>query len=569
MAPEQTGGRIIDTRADIYALGAVLYTLIAGRPPIDTTGEPIEVLRRIKESTPSPVSKSRPAGSEPLPRPFLHDLDCILTKALEKDPAQRYQTVAAFSEDLRRLLRRDPILAHPPTFRYRAARFAQRHRALVVTISVIVLAAILGIGGLTAGLVEAKRQRREASNQSQSQLEINKFLTDDLLAAASPDKEGHDITALDLLHRAAARVEHRFETRPLVAASIHNTLGFTFAQLGSFPDAEKHLNIALALRRANAGPDAPDTIRTEVAIASLLARRERYDQAEPALRAAINRARLILGPDDIAVYNALNDLGTCLSTLGRAKEAVGVLQEAITGSARLLGDRDPFVLEATSNLAQAYDMDGDAEHSLKLHLDALRLAESIPDPPRMILIGLNNNIGATYQGMNRDREAAPYLRKAAELAAKWLNEDNPDRWILQGNLASLEAELGNPAEGARLYEEVIAARTRIMGPDSHDTMSARYGYWNCIWIGKHFDQAADGYKAMLPEISRALGDSYWLTIQTRSSLAKALYDGGHFAQALPYAEEAAAQFLAAHGPDHPRTKNTTLLLNDIKKKLSK
>jgi eukaryotic-like serine/threonine-protein kinase len=569
MAPEQTGGRSIDTRADIYALGAVLYDLITGRPPIDTTGGPLEVFRRIKESMPAPASRVLQGMENPesVSRAFLADLDCILDKSLEKDPLRRYQTVGAFSEDLRRLLRRVPILAHPPTLSYRASRFIQRNRLLVSAAAVVILTAGLGVGGLAIGLFEATRQRREAGNQTDAQREINRFLTDDILAAASPDKEGHEITALDLLERASARIQSRFPDRPLIAAAIHHTIGVAFSQLGSFDNADRHLATAVSLRRAHAGPNAPDTVRSEIAAASLLARREIYDRAEPDLRTAIDRARLILGADDPALYSALNDLGTALFTLGRGKEAVGVLQESLAGAIRLLGEKDAFVLEVTSNLAQAYDMAGDPDRSLAMHLDALRVAESIPDPPRMIMLGLNNNIGATYQGMNRDREAAPYLRRASELGAKWLREDNPDRWTLQGNLASLEAELGNPELGAKLYEEVIAARIRLMGADSHDTMSARYGYWNCLWIGKRFDEAAAGYKALLPDVARARGETNWLTIQTRSSLARALNDGGHPEDALPYAEQAASQFLSLNGADHPRTKNAQGLLADIRRKL--
>lgn len=578
MAPEQTGGRSIDTRADIYALGAVLYQLIAGRPPIDTTGDAMEVLRRIKEQVPLPISRAlhqsraasnRHSAPDALPRPFLHDLNLIVAKSLEKDPARRYATVAAFAEDLRRLLRREPILAHPPSFRYRAARFAQRHRALVAASTVILLAAILGIGGLAYGLIEANRQRREAYNQTDAQREINKFLTDDILSAASPDKEGHKIEALDLVKRASSRIGNRFQGRPLIAAAIHHTLGVTFGQLGAFADAQRHIDTAVSLRRQHAGPDAPDTVRSEVQAASLLVRREDYDKAVPALRSCIDRARLILGADDIALYSALNDLGISLATLGRGKEAVAVLQDALAGAVRLLGDHDAFVLEATSNLAQAFDMAGDPERSLKMHLDALRVADSIPDPPRMILIGLNNNIGATYQGLNRDREAVPYLRRAAELASKWFVEDDPNRWTLQGNLASLEAEVGDPLVAAKLFEDVIQARTRILGPDSHDTMSARFGYWNALWIAKKFDDAASGYAALLPECARALGDKHWLTIQTRASLARTLHDGGRTEEALPYAQQAAAEFLALYGPDHPRTRTSTMMLADIEKKLAR
>jgi len=177
MAPEQTGGRPIDTRADIYALGAVLYTLIAGRPPIDTTGEPIEILRRIKEMIPAPVSRVRrdtlqkrapsPSDtipSEPLSGAFLHDLDLILAKSLEKDPARRYET----SRHSQRTFDAPPSRTRPrapPTLRYRTARLVQRNRGLAAAVSIIVLAASIGIGGLGFGLFEANRQKREATNQ--------------------------------------------------------------------------------------------------------------------------------------------------------------------------------------------------------------------------------------------------------------------------------------------------------------------------------------------------------------------------------------------------------------------
>jgi non-specific serine/threonine protein kinase/serine/threonine-protein kinase len=575
MAPEQTGGRATDTRADVYALGAVLYSLVAGRPPIDASGEPVELLARIRDQVPPAASRVRAAMNhqasvprEALPRSFWHDLDLILGKTLEKDPARRYETVAAFAEDLRRLLRREAIGAHPPTFRYRASRFAQRHRALVATVSVVSAAAVLGIGGLTAGLIEAHRQRAEAKVQSESQQEVITFLREDLLGAASPTREGEKITAADLLRQASERVGAKFENRPLVAAAIHFTLGSAFADIGEFGPAERHLDISLELRRKHAGADAPDTVRSEVAKASFLARSERYEQAEPALRAAVERARAILGVDDRAFCAALTDLGGVVFSIGRGKEAIGILQEALTVAIRVHGDRSPRVLETTSNLAQAYDMAGDSAKSLELLLESLRIAEGMASVPRLTLIGLNNNIGATYQGLNRDQEAAPYLRRASDLAAEWFRDDNPDRWVLQGNLASLEAELGNADRGVELYTAVIQNLARIMGPESRPVMSARHMRANALWIGRKFDDAAREFSTLLPEIARALGEEDWLTIQTRSSLARTLFDAGKFTEALPFAEQAAREFHDTLGEAHPRTRNTKILLEDIRKRLT-
>jgi tetratricopeptide (TPR) repeat protein len=584
MAPEQAGGagsQSIDTRADVYALGAVLYELTCGRPPNDVkAGDPLEALRRIREVVPPPASSVLHRGDrgergedhqEDLardlrgePRWLLTDLDCILAKALEKEPARRYSTVAAFAEDLRRLLRREPIEARPPTLRYRAARFAQRNRVLVASIAIVLLAVLVGIAGLTAGLIEAKRQRHEADNQTDAQREINRFLTEDLLAGASPEREGQNVTALDLLHRASHRVEQRFAGRPLIAGAIHHTLGEAYSALGAFDDADRHLQRAIELRRAAVGPDAPDTLRSEILAASLLARRQKLPEAEAALTRVITRGRLILGANDPALYAALNDLGTVYCGLDRGKDAVNALQEALQGRVRLLGPNDPQVLVTMSDLADGYDRIGDTQRMLELELQALHLAEKLTDPPRMILLGLNNNVGATYQDFNEDEKARPYLEKAAELARGFLGEESPDTLSIELNLASLQAETGHTDEALALIDRVIEIRTRVLGPNAIDTLTGRMAHCSALWHGKRFAESAEAYQTLLPDIVAALGDDHWLAVQTRASLALALLDDQRPSAALPYAEKAVAQFTALYGADRSRTVNATKTLQTIK-----
>jgi serine/threonine protein kinase len=572
MAPEQAGGgAAVDTRADVYALGAVLYELACGRPPIDAGAGGANAIDAVRRSIPAPASRVRAehvrAGTFPgdhAPRSLLADLDCVLAHALEKSPDRRYPTASAFADDLRRLLKREPIAASPPTWRYRATRFAQRNRLLLAAAAAVLAAAVTGLVGLTLGLVEARRQQREALAQGEAQREINRFLTDDLLAAASPEEEGQHITALDLLHRAGARVEERFAARPLVAASIHHTLGVTYGTLGAFDDAERHLERAIDLRRAAAGANAPDTVRSEIAAASLLAQRQRLEEADAALTGVIRRARLILAPGDAALLTALNDLGSLRETQDRAEEAIGLLQEALAGRIQALGPRDPHVLMTMSNLAMAYDRKGDTERSLQMQIDALRLADSIEPAPRMTLIGLCNNVGATYQDLNRDREAEPYLARAADLAREWLGDDHPDALTIRANLAGLKAELGEPAQAMALLDDVVTVRARTLGPAAWDTLTARYAYWNAMYKAKRFGEAVDGYVAFLPDVAAGLGDEHWLMAQSRAALALALLDAGRLDEALPHAERAAAQFTSLYGPEHARTKNAAATLQSIR-----
>ncbi len=124
MAPEQAGGDSgqVGPAVNVYALGVILYQLLTGRPPF--RGEsPAEVLRASASAPPIAPRRLEPR----VPR----DLETIVLKALEKEPAHRYRTAEALAEDLRRLLADEPILARPPSALYHLRQFARRHTGLV------------------------------------------------------------------------------------------------------------------------------------------------------------------------------------------------------------------------------------------------------------------------------------------------------------------------------------------------------------------------------------------------------------------------------------------------------
>jgi tetratricopeptide (TPR) repeat protein len=263
------------------------------------------------------------------------------------------------------------------------------------------------------------------------------------------------------------------------------------------------------------------------------------------------------------LYAALNDLGVVRESQDRAPDSIALLQEALTGRIRLFGQSDPLVLASMSNLSQAYDRAGKTEQSLQMLLDALRVGESLDQPPRMMLLELNNNIGATYQDLNRDRDAEPYVRKAAALATGFLGAEHPATLTIEANLAGIESELGAPEAAADRLARVVEVRTRTLGADAHDTLTGRYAYWNALWKAGRFTDAAAGLTALLADVDRALGERHWLAAATRTMLARVLVDGGQPQQALPYATQAAAQFAALYGPDHPRAKTAIELTQQI------
>ena len=191
MSPEQADptSMDIDTRTDVYALGVILYELLAGSPPLDPSqfkrGAVLEMLRMVREvDPPKPSTKVSTAdalpniaasrGIEPkqLKRALSGDLDWIVMKSLEKDRTRRYETASGFAADILRHLASEPVLAAPPSRAYRLRKFARKHRGGVIAASLVLLSLLAGIAGTTWEWYAAKRSEtaeRRAKLEAQTQ----------------------------------------------------------------------------------------------------------------------------------------------------------------------------------------------------------------------------------------------------------------------------------------------------------------------------------------------------------------------------------------------------------------
>ena len=160
MAPEQANGRReLDGRADVYALGAVLYELLTGRPPFKGATT-LDTLTQVRDE--DPVSIQRLRSDVP------QDLCSIALKCLEKHPANRYGTALEMAHDLERFLKNEPIVARPPSTFYRWSKFVRRHRALVGGMLATGLALVVGTVFSQLFAFGEVRQRREADRTRRS-----------------------------------------------------------------------------------------------------------------------------------------------------------------------------------------------------------------------------------------------------------------------------------------------------------------------------------------------------------------------------------------------------------------
>ena len=174
MAPEQAAGktREVGPAADVWALGAILYECLTGRPPFQGTTV-LDTLQQVL--TVEPVSPARLQQRVP------QDLETICLKCLQKEPVRRYASAFDLAEDLRRFLHNEPILARPPGMLYRLRKFAQRNKGLVAGVTAVFLALLVGVIGTSVGLVRARVERDRARVSEETaragEREVNRLLT--------------------------------------------------------------------------------------------------------------------------------------------------------------------------------------------------------------------------------------------------------------------------------------------------------------------------------------------------------------------------------------------------------
>jgi serine/threonine protein kinase/tetratricopeptide (TPR) repeat protein len=277
MSPEQAelSGLDIDTRADIYSLGVLLYELLTGETPFDTgmwRQAALDEIRRIIRETEPPkpstrlqtlgdklteVAKRRQTEPLALNRLVRGDLDWIVMKALEKDRRRRYETPDAFASDVARHLSNEPVLASSPSVPYLVGKFARRHKAGLCVAAALLLLLLAGAAVSTWQAVRATRaeraqsllrQQAEQARTNERQLRLQAEAREKIMQAEAYVRNGSPEEADKVMQTMSPLLD---ELNASNAAAIYFALGDWHARRAQWKEAATNFFTSIAGQPAN------------------------------------------------------------------------------------------------------------------------------------------------------------------------------------------------------------------------------------------------------------------------------------------------------------------------------
>ena len=568
MAPEQAAFNAldVDTRADIYALGVILYELLTGSTPIrrDTIRragleEMLRVIREVEPPTPSSristseglagIAATRHIEPSRLSRFVRGDLDWIVMKALAKERHRRYESAIGLANDVERFTNHEPVSAGPPTAGYRLRKFARRNRPQVVAASLVLLALVGGIVGTSLGLVEAGRQEREAKrHEREAERRLAKLAkANEILGSIFKDldprkaeKEGKPLAALlgERLDQATAQVEGEAIGDPLTVARMQLTLGESQRGLGYPEKAIGLLTKARATYTAQLGPDHPDTLNSMNTLALVYQAAGKLDRALPLLEETLALGKSKLRPDDPRLFTIVANLALAYEAAGKPDRALPLLEETLALEKLKLGPDHPSTLTSMHNLANCYFAAGKPDRGLPLHEEALamrrsRLGADHPDTLRSMI-----DLATAYMRSGKFDRAVPLSEEALALSKSKLGPDHPDTLNSMNTVAMAFGDAGKPDRALPLYEETLALTRSKLGPDHPDTLTVMTNLAESYHDAGKLDKSIPLLEEALKLRTAKSGNDHPDTLYTKAILGANYKDAGRLGEALPLLEEA-------------------------------
>ncbi|MBN1855084.1 MAG: serine/threonine protein kinase [Pirellulales bacterium] len=520
MSPEQASGWLdkIGPPSDIYNLGATLYCLLTGRPPL-TGKNTDEIINKARRAEYRAIQEVNPS----VPRP----LEAICIKAMARDSEDRYASAQALADDIEHYLADEPVTAYQERWTERLGRWGRQHRTFVRA-AAVALAVVAGASVVASVLINQHRQMAATAAIKEAEQRIHAERVEELLVKTfeSPDPalDGREIKVVDILEKERERLKTELDGEPVVKARLLRAIGNTYLGLGLPIDAVDALEESRKLYEENLEPDDPGTLMSMNDLASAYMGAGRSDDALSLAEETHKRRQGTLGADHPDTLVSMNLIANAHAIAGRLDEALPIYEKVLMQQRFVLGDVHRETLTSANNLAAAYSMAGRHDDGLQILKGTLKRAE-------------------------------------AELGRR-----HPGTLSSMQNLASAYAEAGQLDEALPLWEETLRLRQAVLGndhPDSHKTASSLA---QAYLATQRTGDAITLFERTLAEREAKYGRGHALTFASMKDLATAYVRIGQPAKALPLFEEMLGHTRSKHGENHPDTLKLMVYLATVHSK---
>jgi serine/threonine-protein kinase len=509
-APEQFAGSHAGVASDVYALGVILYELVAGALPYAL--DRVDAARAVRETPPQPLAsaiardgdnamQARLAARRTNLRAYRAlvrgDLSRIVEKALAKEPERRYATAQAFADDLSRWLAGAPVRVSGDGIGYRLGKFVRRNRIAVGVAAALVIALVAASAWALRSAWSEKRQRDAAlAEVARSNAIVDYVML--MFRDAGQRKDAGSVSARDVLRSGASQIATRFSSEPETGQRVALKLAGLYARLGDTEGATPLLEQVLAWPGIEKNPEtkadaegqlaeveyyrshvprarallddarsfwSADASRYARQLNETLITRSQIERAEghadvaiATLERMIGERRALVGAPDYTLGLALVTLSVSLIQAGRYDDAAKRAGEAIDVYRELGEENSSAALAALSNRGTAAMNAGrlaDAERDLR---DAIARRRELYGPSPEVAQA-ENNLALTLEEMGRANEAVPLLEDGLAMAVEHGGETSRYALPLRANLAEAYVAAGRIDEAAPLAEKAVDIAT--------------------------------------------------------------------------------------------------------------
>lgn len=455
-APEQQRGEAVTTATDVYALGVLLYLLLSGRHPFahdsrDLTGDP---------AAPTALL------TQPLVPLGLADLDDVLAMAMRFTPAERYQSVTAFGDDVRRVLRHEPVSARTRSVSYRLQRFLRRHRLGLVTAGA---AAVFGVAWIAMVMRDRDRVRdalAESTLNARRAEQVSDFTVELFEGAGRGPAFADSVSARELLARAEVRARE-LSGQPALEAHMLDLIGRIRIKLGDIAGARVALEEALAIRRRALGGSHPDVATSLINTADALGRLGSTDaRTVPLLREALVIRRRMFGDADPRTTDALYALASQTHVTGGYGAARPLFDEWTSLALRQPSQLTPARAEQLSGLARLFEFSGQHARAESLSRRALALDQALYGERHDRVAVAASSLGGILGLEHKNAESDSLHRMAIGILRGNHPEGNASLANALRNFGYLLDDTGRWADAERTWSEAAVTFARYMGDSS-------------------------------------------------------------------------------------------------------